>query len=256
LFTGYLDIAVIEEAIQKAQVYRFISKPWNVYDLKMTVRQGLRLFDLEAENRKLRDKKKFEERPQEFYDQQIAAGGILEDIQEEKKKTEIKDRQISSLAQFVDESPQPILRIGDGFKIVYGNRASEQFLGMIGTKIGGFFSDDWNVFLKKVIEQKIMEKREIEIQDKVYSCYLVPGKDEFVYFYAEDITGLYSINKKLQSNEHRLRSMFDALQKAHNEIREIHEQLLQSEKMASIGHLAAGVAHEINNPVGFISSNL
>jgi signal transduction histidine kinase len=35
-----------------------------------------------------------------------------------------------------------------------------------------------------------------------------------------------------------------------------HTQLLQSEKMASIGQLAAGVAHEINNPVGFVSSNL
>lgn len=33
-------------------------------------------------------------------------------------------------------------------------------------------------------------------------------------------------------------------------------QLLQSEKMAAIGQLAAGVAHEINNPVGFVSSNL
>lgn len=33
-------------------------------------------------------------------------------------------------------------------------------------------------------------------------------------------------------------------------------QLLQSEKLASVGQLAAGVAHEINNPVGFISSNL
>ena len=33
-------------------------------------------------------------------------------------------------------------------------------------------------------------------------------------------------------------------------------QLLQSEKMASIGQLAAGIAHEVNNPVGFISSNL
>jgi signal transduction histidine kinase len=37
---------------------------------------------------------------------------------------------------------------------------------------------------------------------------------------------------------------------------EAHNQLLQSEKMASIGQLAAGVAHEINNPIGFVNSNL
>jgi len=40
------------------------------------------------------------------------------------------------------------------------------------------------------------------------------------------------------------------------ELQETQGQLLQSEKMASIGQLAAGVAHEINNPVGFVSSNL
>ena len=34
------------------------------------------------------------------------------------------------------------------------------------------------------------------------------------------------------------------------------EQLMQSDKMAAIGQLAAGVAHEINNPIGFVSSNL
>ncbi|MDD5248928.1 MAG: ATP-binding protein [Rhodocyclaceae bacterium] len=39
-------------------------------------------------------------------------------------------------------------------------------------------------------------------------------------------------------------------------LEEAHNQLLQSEKMASLGQLAAGVAHEINNPVGFVSSNL
>lgn len=40
------------------------------------------------------------------------------------------------------------------------------------------------------------------------------------------------------------------------EIHETQKQLLQAEKMASVGQLAAGVAHEINNPLGFVSSNL
>lgn len=39
-------------------------------------------------------------------------------------------------------------------------------------------------------------------------------------------------------------------------LEDIHNQLLQSEKMAAIGLLAAGVAHEINNPISYVQSNL
>lgn len=39
-------------------------------------------------------------------------------------------------------------------------------------------------------------------------------------------------------------------------LEETQEQLIRSEKMASIGQIAAGVAHEINNPIGFVLSNL
>jgi two-component system NtrC family sensor kinase len=39
-------------------------------------------------------------------------------------------------------------------------------------------------------------------------------------------------------------------------LREAHEQLLQAEKMASVGQLAAGIAHEINNPIAFVNSNM
>jgi two-component system NtrC family sensor kinase len=41
-----------------------------------------------------------------------------------------------------------------------------------------------------------------------------------------------------------------------DQLAQVHGQLLQSEKLASVGQLAAGMAHEINNPVGFVNANL
>ena len=61
---------------------------------------------------------------------------------------------------------------------------------------------------------------------------------------------------------HRLRYMLRtarvrvALARSEARFEETRNQLLQSEKMASIGQLAAGVAHEINNPIGYVNSNL
>jgi two-component system, NtrC family, sensor kinase len=45
------------------------------------------------------------------------------------------------------------------------------------------------------------------------------------------------------------------LGQANRELREMQSQMVQNEKLASIGQLAAGVAHEMNTPVGFVASN-
>jgi len=47
-----------------------------------------------------------------------------------------------------------------------------------------------------------------------------------------------------------------SMQRMNEMLEETQDQLVQSEKMASIGQIAAGVAHEINNPIGFVLSNL
>ncbi|KWZ44065.1 histidine kinase [Burkholderia savannae] len=54
----------------------------------------------------------------------------------------------------------------------------------------------------------------------------------------------------------RLEHEKDEQRRLIRQIEETHVQLLQSEKLASIGQLAAGVAHEINNPIGFVNANL
>ena len=47
-----------------------------------------------------------------------------------------------------------------------------------------------------------------------------------------------------------------ALEQAYQDLKTTQAHILQTEKMASIGQLAAGVAHEINNPIGFVTSNI
>ncbi len=47
-----------------------------------------------------------------------------------------------------------------------------------------------------------------------------------------------------------------ATEQAYQELQDTKDKLVQSEKLASIGQLAAGVAHEINNPVGYVLSNI
>lgn len=67
---------------------------------------------------------------------------------------------------------------------------------------------------------------------------------------------LEELNHKVEERTNELHSANESLVKLNRQLRENQDMLIQSEKMASIGVLAAGVAHEINNPIGFIMSNL
>jgi PAS domain S-box-containing protein len=63
-------------------------------------------------------------------------------------------------------------------------------------------------------------------------------------------------NKEIDENRKHIQLALERLEKTYEELKASQLKILQQEKMASIGQLAAGVAHELNNPMSFISSNL
>lgn len=65
-----------------------------------------------------------------------------------------------------------------------------------------------------------------------------------------------ALEETVQERMVEIRQASEALQVQIVERKQLESQLVQSEKLAAIGQLAAGVAHEINNPIGYISSNI
>ena len=53
VLTGYSDVEAIIQAINKGRVYRYVTKPWQKEELKITIEQALETFQLKRQNRKL-----------------------------------------------------------------------------------------------------------------------------------------------------------------------------------------------------------
>lgn len=66
----------------------------------------------------------------------------------------------------------------------------------------------------------------------------------------------YKIWRNYISLEQQIAERTEEIKQAYEELRESQQQLIQSEKMASLGQMVAGVAHEINTPLGYVSSNV
>ena len=67
---------------------------------------------------------------------------------------------------------------------------------------------------------------------------------------------IFSVAIERKKAESALKKKVNELLESNTHLQQIQQQLIESEKLASLGQLSAGIAHEINNPVGFVLSNL
>ncbi|MEW5949305.1 MAG: ATP-binding protein [Thermodesulfobacteriota bacterium] len=118
------------------------------------------------------------------------------------------------------------------------------------------FQDENGEWLVAEVNVDIAERKKVEEELKRYQGQLESMVEErTAELTATNEELQQEIAERRQIEEELLRIKIN-LEAANQQLRQNQAQLVQSEKMASIGQLAAGVAHEINNPVGFINSNL
>ena len=67
---------------------------------------------------------------------------------------------------------------------------------------------------------------------------------------------LNSMLKRISANKERLRSTVLSLEKANHELKKAQREIIRAEKLASVGRLSAGIAHEIGNPIGIVMGYL
>ena len=91
---------------------------------------------------------------------------------------------------------------------------------------------------------------------KVREKKLVQDKEKLEKKISERTEELQEANTQLEEHHEELQQQKEELQQTLNFLKETQAQLVQTEKLASVGQLTAGIAHEINNPVNYISAGI
>lgn len=172
--------------------------------------------------------------------------------------------------ELLEASLDPLVTIDPAGKITDVNRATEKVTGrgreaLVGSDFSDYFTEPEKaragyreVFSSgQVIDYPLVIRNASgALTEVMYNATLYRdehGEVAGVFAAARDITAQRAAEASLRQYQNQLEEL---VEKRTRQLDMAREQLLHSEKLSAIGQLAAGVAHEINNPLGFVSSNV
>ncbi len=186
--------------------------------------------------------------------------GIIIDISKLKKTEKALRSSEMNYYQTVANSPNPIFSVDKDLRIITWNKACEKLFeydtSIIGKKFLLLFEAD---ALKSSMEEKVTRVFQNETINNIEVVFKSKHKNDIL-----TVSRLFPVIGEnghvhhcvIGNTDITARKLADeALKKAYQELKNTQAQLIQTAKLASIGELAAGIAHELNQPLMIIRTN-
>ena len=208
---------------------------------------------------------------------------MTEDLKERTRQAKESEERYKNLfesvkdAVFTSDKQGRLTDVNRAFLKMFGYKDREEVIGCDIAEKFYLRGEEGRKLAKRLKEKGFVTDYEIEVKKKDGTPFFISAtsnlkRDEEGEIIGtegilRDVTERKKMEQKLQDYtenlekrvEERTKELKEAnkeLEDALTNLKNLQSQLLQSEKMASIGQLAAGVAHEMNNPIGFIHCNL